>query len=60
MSLELIEQKIVDMEIWHLSLPVTSRRDHGIGKVENNVEVVIVKLSSEGGRFGYRAACRCI
>lgn len=51
-----LEQKIVDLNVWHLALPVTSRRDHGIGSVENNMEVVIVELISEGGNQGFGEA----
>ncbi|MEM6762476.1 MAG: enolase C-terminal domain-like protein [Pseudomonadota bacterium] len=51
-------QKIVALDLWHLALPVASRRDHGIGRVEGAVEVVIVRLTAEGGEVGYgEASC---
>ncbi|MGI9371595.1 MAG: enolase C-terminal domain-like protein [Hyphomicrobiales bacterium] len=49
-------EKIVSMDVWHLALPVTSRRDHGSGTVAGDVEVVIVCLTSEGGTKGYGEA----
>ncbi len=51
-----IDQKIEQMEVWHLALPVNSRRDHGIGTVANSIEVVIVKLTCEGGVTGFGEA----
>ncbi|MGI9482065.1 MAG: enolase C-terminal domain-like protein [Hyphomicrobiales bacterium] len=49
-------EKITDMDVWHVCLPVTSRRDHGSGTVAGNVDVVIVRLTSEGGHTGYGEA----
>ncbi|KNG92709.1 muconate cycloisomerase [Pseudaestuariivita atlantica] len=37
------------MEVWHLRVPVTSRRDHGIGAVDGACEVVILRVESEDG-----------
>nr|WP_315899405.1 enolase C-terminal domain-like protein [Leisingera aquaemixtae] len=54
--MEVLEQKIAGMDLWHLALPVLSRRDHGIGSVEGSCEVVIVRLSSEGGAEGFGEA----
>ncbi len=51
-----IEETIVAMDVWHVALPVTSRRDHGIGTVADQVEVVIVRLTSESGEKGYGEA----
>ena len=51
-----IDEKIIDMDVWHLALPVNSRRDHGIGTVADKIEVVIVKLTSESGLFGFGEA----
>ena len=55
-SIDTIEQKIIAMDIWHLALPVNSRRDHGIGTVADKIEVVIVKLTAENGQTGYGEA----
>lgn len=44
-----LDQKITAMKLWHLSLPVLSRRDHGIGTVEGACEIIVVSLTSEGG-----------
>ncbi|CAD0183472.1 Muconate cycloisomerase 1 [Ruegeria sp. THAF57] len=49
-------QKIVGYDLWHLELPVTSRRDHGIGTVEGSCEVVVLRLTSEGGCHGFGEA----
>lgn len=51
-----LTQKIVGFDLWHLALPVTSRRDHGIGAVEGQCEVVIVCLTAEGGAQGFGEA----
>lgn len=44
------------MDLWHLQLPVNSRRDHGIGSVEGFCEVIIVRLRAEGGQVGFGEA----
>ncbi|WP_209508227.1 MULTISPECIES: enolase C-terminal domain-like protein [unclassified Ruegeria] len=51
-----LAQKIIGYALWHLELPVTSRRDHGIGSVEGVCEVVILRLTSEDGTQGYGEA----
>lgn len=51
-----LDQRIVALDVHHLSLPVTSRRDHGIGTVAGNVEVVLVRLEAEGGAVGWGEA----
>ncbi len=51
-----LSQKIVGYDLWHLELPVTSRRDHGIGSVEGSCEVVILRLRSEDGCEGFGEA----
>ncbi len=51
-----LTQKIIGYDLWHLELPVTSRRDHGIGSVEGTCEVVVLRLRSEGGNEGFGEA----
>ena len=51
-----LNQTIVGFDLWHLALPVTSRRDHGIGSVEGSCEVVILRLTSEDGKQGFGEA----
>ncbi|AXT29334.1 muconate cycloisomerase (plasmid) [Ruegeria sp. AD91A] len=51
-----LAQKIIGYDLWHLKLPVTSRRDHGIGSVEGVCEVVILRLTSEDGTQGFGEA----
>ncbi|WP_170476115.1 enolase C-terminal domain-like protein [Ruegeria arenilitoris] len=51
-----LKQKIIGYDLWHLELPVTSRRDHGIGSVEGVCEVVILRLTSEDGSEGFGEA----
>ncbi|MEM8551454.1 MAG: enolase C-terminal domain-like protein, partial [Pseudomonadota bacterium] len=51
-----LAQTITSLDLWHLSLPVRSRRDHGIGTVAGAVEVVIVRLTAEDGTEGYGEA----
>ncbi len=52
------DQLIVGYDLWHLSVPVTSRRDHGIGSIDGAFEVVVLRLTSEDGTEGWgEAAC---
>ncbi|MEM9431856.1 MAG: enolase C-terminal domain-like protein, partial [Pseudomonadota bacterium] len=51
-----LDQTITDMRVWHLSLPVRSVRDHGIGRVAGSCEVVILRLRAEGGAEGFGEA----
>jgi muconate cycloisomerase len=53
-----LAQRIIAFDLWHLALPVVSRRDHGIGRVEAEVEVVVLRLRAEDGTEGWgEAAC---
>ncbi len=49
-------QIITGFDLWHLSLPVVSARDHGIGRVDGTCEVVILRLTSESGETGWGEA----
>ena len=49
-------EKIVGFDVWHLQLPVNARRDHGIGSVEHVVDIVVLRLTSEGGKIGFGEA----
>lgn len=51
-----LAQKITGFDLWHLALPVTSRRDHGIGTVEGSCEIVVLRLTAEGGAEGWGEA----
>ena len=51
-----LDQKITGFDLWHLALPVTSRRDHGIGTVAGSVEVIVLRLAAEGGEEGFGEA----
>jgi muconate cycloisomerase len=51
-----LDQKIVGYDVWHLELPVVSRRDHGIGRVEGSCEIVILRLRAESGAEGFGEA----
>ena len=51
-----LDQKISGFDLWHLALPVTSRRDHGIGTVEHTVEIIVLRLTAEGGETGFGEA----
>ncbi len=51
-----LAQKIIGYDLWHLELPVTSRRDHGIGSVEGTCEVAVLRLRSEDGSEGFGEA----
>lgn len=54
--MSVLDQKIVAMDVWHAQLPVKTRRDHGIGTVSDNIDVVIVRLTSESGEHGFGEA----
>ncbi len=51
-----LSQTITGFDLWHLSLPVVSRRDHGIGTVEGACNAVVLRLTAEGGAEGYGEA----
>ena len=51
-----LDQKIVGMDVWHLSVPVVSRRDHGIGSVAGACEIVLLRLTTDGGVVGWGEA----
>lgn len=51
-----LSQRITGYETWHLSLPVTSIRDHGIGRVAGTCEIVVLALTSENGTTGWGEA----
>ena len=51
-----LAQTITGMDIWRLALPVVSRRDHGIGSVEGSCEIVVLRLTAEGGETGFGEA----
>ncbi|MEE9335299.1 MAG: enolase C-terminal domain-like protein [Granulosicoccaceae bacterium] len=54
--LSTLDEKIVAMDVWHAALPVNSRRDHGIGTVASEIEIVVVRLTGESGEVGYGEA----
>lgn len=49
-------ETITSMDVWQLSLPVVSRRDHGIGTVADSIDIVVVRLTSESGQVGFGEA----
>lgn len=51
-----LDQKITQLDLWHLALPVTSARDHGIGRVEGTCEIVVLRLTLEDGTEGWGEA----
>jgi muconate cycloisomerase len=51
-----LEQTITGFDLWPLALPVTSRRDHGIGAVEGDCEIIVLRLTAEGGETGFGEA----
>ena len=50
------DQIITGYDLWYLRLPVVSARDHGIGRVDGNCEIVVLRLTSEGGVEGFGEA----
>lgn len=55
-NLATLDEKIVAMDVWHVALPVNSRRDHGIGTVADAIEIVVVRLTGESGQTGFGEA----
>ena len=51
-----LHQKITGFDLWHLALPVVSRRDHGIGTIEGSCEIIVLRLTAEGGTTGWGEA----
>ncbi|NND43205.1 MAG: muconate cycloisomerase [Silicimonas sp.] len=51
-----LDQQITGYDVWHLSLPVTSRRDHGIGSVVGACEIIVLRLTTEDGTQGWGEA----
>lgn len=51
-----LSQTITGFDVWHLEVPVVSARDHGIGRVEGSCEIVVLRLTSEGGDQGFGEA----
>lgn len=51
-----LEQIITGFDLWYLELPVVSVRDHGIGKVAGHCEVIVLRLTGEGGAAGFGEA----
>lgn len=51
-----LEEKITGFDVWHCALPVSGKRDHGIGEVSGKVEVIVLRLRSEGGTTGFGEA----
>ncbi|MCC1495077.1 muconate cycloisomerase [Cognatishimia sp. F0-27] len=47
---------ITGMDVWHCQLPVRSRRDHGIGAVVGDCELVFLRLTAEDGSVGWGEA----
>jgi muconate cycloisomerase len=50
------DETIIGYDVWHCALPVTGRRDHGIGTVAGTVEVIVLRLTGESGLAGFGEA----
>ncbi|MGI9379493.1 MAG: enolase C-terminal domain-like protein [Methyloligellaceae bacterium] len=51
-----LSEKIVGFDVWHIAVPVVDRRDHGIGRVENQIEIIVLRLVGESGLEGFGEA----
>lgn len=51
-----LDETITGFDVWHCALPVTGRRDHGIGEVSGKIEVIVLRLTAEGGTEGFGEA----
>lgn len=54
--MDVLDQTITGFDTWHLALPVVSTRDHGIGRVEGACEIIVLRLTLEGGETGFGEA----
>ncbi len=50
------EERITGMRVWHLQLPVLSARDHGIGRVDQVIDIGLLECETSGGIKGYGEA----
>lgn len=50
------EERITGMRVWHLQLPVLSARDHGIGRVDQIIDIGLLECETSGGIKGYGEA----
>ena len=48
---------ITGFGLWHLEVPVVSRRDHGVGSVAGACEVIVLRLTAGGRRARFRRGC---
>ncbi|MEP4197303.1 MAG: enolase C-terminal domain-like protein [Aliishimia sp.] len=51
-----LKQTITGFDLWPLRLPVVSKRDHGIGRVGGFCEIIVLRLTSDGGSEGFGEA----
>ncbi|OED39474.1 muconate cycloisomerase [Chromatiales bacterium (ex Bugula neritina AB1)] len=51
-----MKDKIERVSLWHVALPVSTPRDHGIGLVAGNVEVVVLRIRTASGIAGWGEA----
>jgi len=51
-----LTQTITGYDLWHLRLPVVARREHGIGAVDGACEIIVLRLTAEGGAEGFGEA----
>lgn len=51
-----LAQAITGFGLWHLVLPVVSRRDQGVGSVAGSCETVVLRLTAEDGTTGFGEA----
>jgi len=56
MSAPDLAQTITGFDLWHLKIPVVSRRDHGIGAIEGTCEIIVLRLTAEDGSEGFGEA----
>lgn len=50
---DLEREIITGFDLWQVSLPVTSARDHGIGRVVGTIDIVVIKLTGSSGFSGF-------
>jgi muconate cycloisomerase len=55
-NIQALDQIITGLRVWHLAMPVVSRRDHGIGSVADTMEVIIVRLTTNDELQGHGEA----
>ncbi len=54
--MSMLADPITRMQVWHAALPVKRPRDHGSGLVADKVEVIVLRIETRDGAYGWGEA----